>query len=176
MASTPTIKIDIYHTDGCWTRGPCAICGSIVKDTPAPWGGGGILAASGGHHVNIHLCRQCLQIRDFDKRLEDHARRLEEQARQTRELLGRLDVPPYEKWLEMLSFCEQEVFGNAVPYDIGINAYGSLYNPNNYPEEIVRAALPTDDYPDEVVRAARAVLEAMYEINRSHHHARASQR
>jgi len=86
----PKIKVEIYHTAGCWTRGPCAVCGTTVTDTPAPWGGGGILAQALSEDSR-YVCEQCIR---------DQAQSPE------------LDLPPYEKWLEMLDLCEQGVFSN----------------------------------------------------------------
>ena len=103
----PPIKVGLVEANFL-TRWPCTVCGGNTDKVP-------ILAegrqdfSSGDFHVGeyrtIRVCEFCLNTGDIDARLELGARQLECQAQSLREIIGRLQVPPFAEWQAR---CEQD--------------------------------------------------------------------
>ena len=77
------------------TRWPCTICGGytekhgVLVEGKAPDGSG-----------TIRCCEFCLRVGEIDARLRKHAERLEAEAAFVRSLMGRLNIPSYDQWVD----------------------------------------------------------------------------
>jgi len=91
--TTDKIAFRLARTNG-FTRWPCHICGGetgndmVLCEAASPF----------SDHGTLRICPQCLQCRDFDHRLEQHAQGLASQAAAIRSLIGRIEAPSFAEW------------------------------------------------------------------------------
>ena len=91
MDAAIKIRINLVVTN-VLTRWPCHVCGGCTEKVE-------VLAEGGG---GIRVCETCLKAGDIDARLEQHAAALEACAEEVRALIGCLQVPTYQEWLNMV--------------------------------------------------------------------------
>ncbi len=103
--TSDTIKISLTRTNFL-TRWHCHVCGGRTEKDEILAEGEQNLPADGlpGREYRIvRVCDQCLkgaEGRSIDQRLELYARGLEAEAKLTRAMIGRLQVPSYEAWVD----------------------------------------------------------------------------
>ncbi len=97
---TDTIKISLTTTNFL-TRWACHVCGGRTEKDPVLAEGKKDLPNN--EYRVVRVCDQCLkgaEGRSIDQRLELYARGLEAEAKLTRAMIGRLQVPSYEAWVD----------------------------------------------------------------------------
>lgn len=88
------IKIDLVPSSSL-TRHECHVCGGHTGKVS-------ILAEGHDEHGTIRVCEQCLEAGNIDERLQQHIRELDQHTDAIRTLVGRLDVPTYAAWQELI--------------------------------------------------------------------------
>jgi len=81
---------------GMATRRQCHVCGGRTEKRATVCEG--VQMIDGGETRVVRICADCIESRDFDKRLSAHADALEAEAALTRALIGRLSVPTVQEW------------------------------------------------------------------------------
>jgi hypothetical protein len=92
------VAFRLVRTD-VFTRRPCDICSgetdghALLCEANSPF----------SDHGTLHMCPKCLQLRNFDLRLEQRAQGLTSQATAVRSLIGRIEAPSYAEWKQALA-------------------------------------------------------------------------
>src|ERR1700722_13080191 len=92
--TTDKISFRLIRTSGFFTRWPCHICGGETGNDAVL----GEAASPFSDHGTLRICPQCLQCRNFDHLLEQHAQGLASQAAAIRSLIGRIEAPSFAEW------------------------------------------------------------------------------
>jgi hypothetical protein len=89
IPETGPVKVNLVWS-GFYTRYPCNVCGGCTEKVA--------VLAEGPE--GLRVCESCLKAGDIDARLEKHIARKEAYVQALRTLIGRLQVPTYQEWLD----------------------------------------------------------------------------
>jgi hypothetical protein len=82
-----------------FTRWRCHVCSgctdkdAVLCEADSPF----------SDHGTLRICSQCLQTRNFDHHLEQHAQGLDAEAAAIRLLIGRIEAPSFAEWKQAVA-------------------------------------------------------------------------